>query len=76
MEEMKRGREQTLAFLRQHGYELDLGEWLTLSAYAEKYGVTPQVVENWITSGVIPPDCIEDLPMFNDIRMIRDQPYE
>ncbi|WP_421826092.1 hypothetical protein [Larkinella sp.] len=55
---------------------MDLDEWLSVRDYAKKYGVSIQVVVNWINRGIIPADCVEDLPMFNHIRMVRDKVYK
>ena len=76
LEEIKRGQQQTLNFLKSHGHELDLGEWLSVRDYAKKYGTSIQVVVNWINRGIIPADCVEDLPMFNNIRLVRDKVYK
>lgn len=75
LEESKQATQSTLAFLRAHGHELDLGDWLTIVNYAKKYGVDSHVVTNWIRRGVIPADCVVELPVFNNIRMVRDQAY-
>ncbi|RRB07860.1 hypothetical protein EHT25_08815 [Larkinella rosea] len=76
LEEMKRGQEHTLAFLRERGHELDLIEWLRVPEYAEKYGITPQVVEDWISAGVIPTNCVDAIPIKHGIRIIIDRPYQ
>ncbi|MGA0555217.1 hypothetical protein ACO2Q8_01090 [Larkinella sp. VNQ87] len=76
LEELKRGQQQTLAFLRKHGHELDLGEWLSIRDYAKKHRMSIQRVHNWIERGKIPADCVEELPMFNNIRMVRDRHYK
>ncbi len=75
LDEFKRGRDETLGILKAHGYELDLGDWLTIVNYSKKYGIDSHVVTNWIRRGVIPTDCVVELPVFNNIRMIRDQAY-
>ncbi|GAB3284369.1 hypothetical protein GCM10027347_61300 [Larkinella harenae] len=75
LEDIRRGQEKTLAFLKEHGHELDIGEWLSIRDYAKKYSITTQVVTNWIDRGKIPADCVEELPMFNNIRMVRDREY-
>jgi hypothetical protein len=67
--------EETLKIITPLGFVLDTAEWLTIARYAKKYGVSTQVVNNWINRGVIPPDCIEDLPEINNIRLIKDQLY-
>ena len=54
---------------------LDTTKWLTFARYAKKYGVSQQVVVNWINRGVVPADCVQDIPELNNIRLIKDQPY-
>ena len=70
----------SLAYLQTRGVELpesllDMSDWLTIKRYAEKYGVTTQVVTNWIARDVIPADCVKDVPELNDLRLVKDQPY-
>lgn len=70
----------SLAFLQARGIQLpdsllNISDWLTIKRYAEKYSVTTQVVTNWIARGVIPTDCVKDLPELNDLRLVKDQPY-
>lgn len=70
----------SLAYLQTRGVQLpesllDMSDWLTIKRYAEKYGVTTQVVTNWIARGVIPADCVKDVPELNDLRLVKDQPY-
>ncbi|GAB4002175.1 hypothetical protein GCM10028807_60240 [Spirosoma daeguense] len=54
---------------------LDKTDWLTVKRYAERYNVTPEIVNNWITNGVIPADCTMVLPELNDIQLVKDQAY-
>ena len=70
----------SLAYLQTRGVQLpesllDMSDWLTIKRYAEKYGVTTQVVTNWMSRGVIPADCVKDVPELNDLRLVKDQPY-
>lgn len=73
LEELNRGQEETLAILRAHGHDLDLGEWISIEDYAKKYGLTLQQVQQLVEESTIPSACIAELPMFKNIRMIRDQ---
>ncbi len=54
---------------------LDMAEWMTIKHYAEQHGLTTQVVTNWITRGVIPADCVKDVPELNDLRLVKNQPF-
>ena len=70
----------SLTYLQTRGVQLpesllEMSDWLTVKRYAEKYSVTTQVVTNWITRGIIPTDCVKDVPELNDLRLVRDQPY-
>jgi hypothetical protein len=70
----------TLTFLRAKGIKLpdsllDMSDWLTIKRYAEKYSISTQVVTNWIARGVVPADCVKDVPELNDLRLVKDQPY-
>jgi hypothetical protein len=55
---------------------LDMAEWLTIKRYAEKHSVSTQVVSNWIARGIIPADCMMELPELNDIRLVKDREYK
>lgn len=68
--------EESLKIATQHGFVLDTTEWLTIKRYAEKYGVSQQVVVNWINRGIVPADCTMILHEFNDMRLIKDQAYK
>jgi hypothetical protein len=83
VEELERAEAElaaTLSFLRAKGVKLqgnllDMSDWLTIKRYAEKYDLSTQVVTNWIARGVIPADCVKDVPELNDLRLVKDQPY-
>ncbi|RRA99217.1 hypothetical protein [Larkinella rosea] len=72
-EDQKLYEERKRLFQKSHG--LDQWQWLTIKRYAEKYQITPQVVEDWILSGVIPANCVDVIPVKEAIRIIIDQPY-
>ena len=38
---------------RESGVQVDLTQWLTIKRYAQRYGLTTQVVTNWIARGTI-----------------------
>lgn len=71
----QRQSEASLKILTKHGFVLDTTEWLTIKRYAEKHGISTQNVSNWIARGVIPADCVQDLPELNNLRLVKDQPY-
>jgi hypothetical protein len=72
---IERQSEETIKVLTARGHVLDTSEWLTIARYADKYGLATNVVSNWIARGIVPPDCVEQLPVLNNIKLIKDQPY-
>lgn len=65
----------SIRLARESGLSVDLTEWLTVKRYAERYGLTTQVVTNWMARGIIPTDCTMILPELNNIRLVKNQPY-
>ncbi len=63
--------------IRQGDQVYDLGEWVTLKEYVLRHeGITStNIVSNWISRGVVPPDCVVELPDLNSLKLIRDQVY-
>ncbi len=67
--------DRSIQLVREYGVVVDMTKWLTIKRYAEKYGLSTQVVTNWISRDIIPADCVMDLPEINNIRLVKDQPY-
>lgn len=67
--------DKSIQLARENGIVVDMADWLTINRYAQKYGVSTQAVTNWVSRGVIPADCVTDLPELNDLRLVKDQPY-
>lgn len=65
----------SLQLARENGIVVDRSHWLTIKRYAQRYNLTTQVVTNWINRGIIPTDCVMDLPELNDIRLVKDRTY-
>ena len=62
--------------IQQDGIRYDLSEWVTLSEYATRHGLkSTNTVNNWISRGIVPPDCTVELRSLNGLRLIRNQPY-
>lgn len=81
LNELAETEEQRLAsvsddLIMQNGERYHLDEWLTISGYAKKYGVSTHVVTNAIRRGTIPASCVIELTRINNIRMVKDQPYK
>ncbi|MFD2572134.1 hypothetical protein ACFSUS_15935 [Spirosoma soli] len=68
--------DKAIQLARENGVQVDLSEWLTIKRYAQRYNTTTQVVTNWIARGIIPADCVMDLPELNDLRLVKNQPYK
>ena len=66
---------QSLKLLQENGFVVDTAEWLTVKRYAERYGLTTQVVTNWMARGIIPANCTMTLPELNNLRLVRNQAY-
>ena len=67
--------QESLKIAVQQGFVVDTAEWLTIKRYAEKYGLSQQVVVNWISRGVISADCTMTIAELNGIRLVKDQLY-
>lgn len=72
---------ETLAFLQKNGVKLpdsliDTSDWLTVKRYAEKYGVSTNVVSNWVSRGIIPANSTRVVPELNNLRLIQDKIYK
>ena len=65
----------SIQLARESGVQVDLAQWLTIKRYAQRYGLTTQVVTNWIARGIIPAECTMSLPELNDLRLVKNQPY-
>jgi len=82
-EELKRAEAElaaTIAYVQSKGVKLpdtllDMGKWLTIKRYAQRRGLTTQVVTNWMARGIIPVDCVRIVPELNDLRLVKDQSY-
>lgn len=50
-------RKKAVAYLYENGEVLDLGKWVTLKEYKERFGLKSiNTLTNWIRRGVIPKD--------------------
>ena len=76
LNDIRQQSQESLKLVKGPDFTVDLSEWMTIKRYAEKYGVTTQVISNWIARGIIPSDCIKDFPELNNIRIIKDQVYK
>lgn len=65
----------SIQLAKESGVSIDLSEWLTIKRYAQRYGLTTQVVTNWLARGVIPAACTMTLPELNDLQLVKNQAY-
>ncbi|MFD2936294.1 hypothetical protein [Spirosoma flavum] len=72
----QREHDESVKILTQHGYVVDMTQWMTIKDYAKKYNVSTQVISNWISREIIPADSTMVLPELNDIRLVKDQVYK
>jgi len=62
--------------LKLKGVEYKLSEWVTLKKYAKLFGLeSTNVVSNWISRGIVPPENVITIPELNNIKMIKAIPY-
>lgn len=66
---------QAVKYMELNGIRYDLGEWVTIKEYAARFGVSTQVVTNWIRRGIVPAENVISVPELNDIRLIKAVPY-
>jgi hypothetical protein len=72
----QRESDESLKVLRGNGFIVDTKQWLTVARYAKKYNVSQQVITNWIGRGIVSSEDTMVLPEFNNLRLVRDQPYK
>jgi hypothetical protein len=75
LRETREAKQDAINYLKHQGIELPLDKWLTIKKYSEMFDVSLQVVNNWITRGIIPPDNIRTIEELNGLRMIKAVKY-
>lgn len=64
-------------YVQQDGICYDLSQWITFSEYAQQYGLqSTNIINNWVSRGVVPKDCLIKLRQLNGLKLIRNQPYK
>jgi len=77
VERSKSAREDAAAYLYDNGETLDLGKWVTLKEYKERFGLKSiNVLTNWIRRGVVPPENVRVVKSLNGIRLVKAIPYK
>ncbi|MDI9872629.1 hypothetical protein [Flectobacillus roseus] len=62
--------------LEKDGKRYNLNDWITPSEYAKKYDLkTAQIVSNWITRGIVPPQNVLKIAKLN-IQLVKDIRYK
>lgn len=70
-------RVSTSCQVQQDGISYDLSQWITFSEYAKLYGLrSTNIINNWLSRGLVPSDCIVELRQLNGLKLIRSQPYK
>lgn len=76
VERSRIARDEAADYLYNHGETLDLGKWVTLKEYKERFGLKSiNVLTNWIRRGVIPPENVRIVKALNGIRLVKAVPY-
>jgi hypothetical protein len=74
--ESKEVIQEATTMLERNGVKYQLGEWLTVKRYCERFGIpNTQTVTNWINRGIISEENVITLPELNNVRLIRAIPY-
>ncbi|WP_149244209.1 hypothetical protein [Dyadobacter sp. 32] len=69
-------REEAADYLFNNGETLDLGKWVTLKEYKERFGLKSiNVLTNWIRRGIIPPENVRIVKALNGLRLVKAVPY-
>ena len=63
-------------YLELNGTKYPLGEWITLKEYARRFHLeSTNVVSNWISRGIVPPQNVITIPELNDLKLIKAVSY-
>ena len=65
IQESKDERNNILSEIKLGEEAYNLGEWITLKNYAEKYGIDVHVLYNWIRRGRVPEENIITIEEIN-----------
>ena len=64
-------------YIQQDGIVYDLTEWLTFRTYIQRHGInSTSVLNNWISRGIVLPECVVEIAVLNDLKLIRNQVYQ
>ncbi len=75
--ESDRLHQEVLDFLYNNGEIIDLGKWVTLKEYKERFGLKSiNIITNWIRRGVIPAENVRTIEALNGIRLVKAVPYK
>lgn len=68
---------EALDYLQKNGVQYQLGQWLTIKRYCQKFGITnTNTISNWIARGIIPPENVVELEELNNLKLIKAVPYK
>lgn len=70
-------RKDVLRQLNLEGIEYDLKEWVTIKKYCELFQIKDiQIVQNWLSRGVIPGENIKVIEELNGLKLIKAVNYK
>lgn len=70
-------RKEVLRQLNLDGLEYNLKEWVTIKKYCELFQIKDiQIVQNWLSRGVIPSENIKIIEELNDLKLIKAVKYK
>ena len=76
LNDSKNERNAILSQLKLGEESYNLGEWITVKNYAQKFGMDVHVIYNWIRRKKIPEDNIVIVEELNGLMLIKAIPYK
>lgn len=75
LNESKDERNKIIAELRLGDEAYDLGEWVPVKTYAERFGLDAHIVYNHIRRGKVPTENVVIVSELNGLMLIKAVPY-
>lgn len=64
-------------YIQQNGIRYDLNEWISFREYIQRHELkSTSVLNNWISRGIIPANCVVEIAVLNDLKLIHDHTYQ
>ncbi|MFC5409130.1 hypothetical protein ACFPMF_07425 [Larkinella bovis] len=72
IDEMQASTQEILAMLDANGIQYNLKEWVSIAEYAKLFRIDDtDTILGWISSGIIPPENIIEIPILNGLKLIK-----